>query len=74
MAVTLADTQAEIVKTKAAIEAAEYALAYSQGDRSATRQRIIDLEIRLARLARQERELTAAGAGALNPGIITPTW
>lgn len=74
MSVTLAETQAEIVKTKAAIEAAEYALAYSQGDRTATRQRLLDLESRLWRLARQERELTAAGAGATNPCVITPSW
>lgn len=74
MAVTLADTQAEIVKTKAAIEAAEYALAYGQGDRTATRQRITDLEVRLARLRRQEAELTAYAAGATNPMFVTPTW
>lgn len=74
MATTLAATQAEIVKTKAAIEAAEYALSYGQGDRTATRQKLTDLESRLARLARQERELTAYAAGAHNPGIITPRW
>jgi septal ring factor EnvC (AmiA/AmiB activator) len=74
VATTLADTQAEIVKTKAAIEAAEYALAYSQGDRSATRQRITDLQERLARLSRQERELTAYAAGATNPMFVTPKW
>lgn len=74
MATTLAATQAEIVKTKAAIEAAEYAMSYGQGDRTATRQRITDLELRLARLARQERELTAYSSGATNPGIVTPKW
>jgi septal ring factor EnvC (AmiA/AmiB activator) len=74
VATTLSDTQAEIVKTKAAITAAEYALQYGQGDRTATRQRLTDLEMRLARLARQERELIARAAGAYNPGIITPRW
>lgn len=74
MATTLAETQADIVRTKAAITAAEYALSYGQGDRNAVRQRLTDLEMRLARLARQERELTAYGAGAVNPGIVTPRW
>ena len=74
MSTTLADTQAEIAKTKAAITAAEYAMSYGQGDRTAVRQRITDLETRLARLSRQERELTAAGSGANNPTVLTPSW
>lgn len=74
MATTLAETQAEIVKTKAAIEAAEYARSYGQGDRTAIRQQLTDLETRLARLSRQERELQAYSAGAYSPGIVTPTW
>jgi len=74
VAITLAEIQAEIVKTKSAIEAAEYALAYSQGDRTATRQRITDLQERLARLRRDEDSLTAYAAGATNPLFITPSW
>jgi hypothetical protein len=71
---SLADVQADLVKNAADIEAAGYALAYGQGDRTATRQRITDLEARQWRLRREEAELTAYAAGATNPRIITPTW
>lgn len=71
---TLADKQVELDKALAALNAARYAVAYGQGDRSVTRARLPELEMHVARLSREVRELTAAAAGATNPLFVTPTW
>jgi len=71
---TLAEKQAELADAKKALAAAEKVAAYSQGDRQQTRQSLADLEARVARLAREVGELTAAQNGASNPIIVTPSW
>jgi len=71
---TLAEKQAELTAAKAALAKAEKVAAYSQGDRQQTRQGLAELQARVARLAREVDELTAAQSGASNPMIITPTW
>jgi len=71
---TLAEKQAELADAKSALAAAEKVAAYSQGDRQQTRQNIVDLERRVARLAREVDELLAAQRGAANPIMVTPTW
>ena len=71
---TLAEKQTELTAAKLALGAAEKVAAYSQGDRQQTRQGLRDLEARVARIAREVDELTAAAAGANNPMFITPTW
>jgi chromosome segregation ATPase len=71
---TLSEKQAELTAAKAALAAAEKVAAYTQGDRQQTRQGLRDLETRVARIAREVDELTAAAAGANNPMMITPTW
>lgn len=71
---TLADKQAQLANLTAAYDAARFALSYGQGDRTVARQRISDLAVEIARVSREVRELTAAGANANNPMIITPSW
>lgn len=71
---TLAEKETQLAAFKAAYDAARFAFAYGQGDRSVTRQRLSDLAIEIARISREIRELTAAGNGANNPGVVTPTW
>ena len=72
--ITLAQAQTELANAKAALEAARLSQSYTQGDKQTTRATIEALTRDVTRLARQVRELTAAGAGADNPGILTPSW
>lgn len=71
---TLAEKQTELDHAKASLNAARYAVAYGQGDRSVTRARLPELEEHVARLSREVREMTAYAAGATNPMFVTPTW
>ena len=71
---TLAEKQAELTTAKAALAAARFAVSYGQGDRSVTRASVSELEIHVARIAREIAELSAVGAGASNPQVITPRW
>lgn len=71
---TLAEKQAELTAAKNALAAAEKVASYSQGDRQQTRQQLEALEARVAKIAREVDELTAAQSGATNPILVTPTW
>lgn len=71
---TLAEKQAELVVAKDALNAARFAVGYSQGDRSLQRARVAELEQHVARIAREIRELTAYSQGADNPMVVTASW
>ena len=71
---TLVEKQAELTLAKDALKAAQFAVSYGQGDRSVTRAQLPQLEVRVARLAREVAEMSAADEGASNPFAVTATW
>lgn len=71
---TLSEKQAELVLAKDALNAARLAQSYDQGDRSVERASLADLELHVARVAREVDELTAAAAGATSTLFVTAGW
>lgn len=71
---TLSEKQAELVLAKDALNAARLAQSYGHGDRSLQRANLADLELHVARIAREVDELTAAGAGAVSTLFVTAGW
>lgn len=70
----LIEKEAELAEAKQALAAARSSQSWMQGDKQVQRAQLRDLELSVARLAREVRELRAMSQGARNPMMMVPSW
>lgn len=74
MAVTLDEKRAELAQAKEDLAAASRFVSMGQGDKSLQRASLPSLENRVARLAREVRDLEAAAYGTRSSGTAVASW